>query len=126
MHRLWKNNFVRRVKPRPGEQILDMAGGTGDIAFRLAREGASVTVADINPAMLEVNGLADFGVKIEPIRDGGKMRGLVTGFRVSWWRKNEDQLKSAYTEIKRSKVGRISRLRGEDTRVVKLTLPELH
>jgi demethylmenaquinone methyltransferase/2-methoxy-6-polyprenyl-1,4-benzoquinol methylase len=31
-----------------------MAGGTGDIAFRLAAAGASVTVADINPAMLEV------------------------------------------------------------------------
>lgn len=54
MHRLWKDRFVRRVKPRRGEQILDMAGGTGDIAFRLAASGASVTVADINPAMLEV------------------------------------------------------------------------
>ena len=54
MHRLWKDRFVRRVKPRGGEQILDMAGGTGDIAFRLAVSGASVTVADINPAMLEV------------------------------------------------------------------------
>ena len=54
MHRLWKNRFVRRVKPRPGEQILDMAGGTGDIAFRMAAAGAAVTVADINPAMLEV------------------------------------------------------------------------
>lgn len=54
MHRLWKDRFVRRVKPRAGEQILDMAGGTGDIAFRLQRDGASVTVADINPAMLEV------------------------------------------------------------------------
>lgn len=54
MHRLWKDRFVRRVKPRAGEQILDMAGGTGDIAFRLQRGGASVTVADINPAMLEV------------------------------------------------------------------------
>ncbi|MEG3125610.1 class I SAM-dependent methyltransferase [Sphingomonas sp. GB1N7] len=54
MHRLWKDRFVRRVKPREGEQILDMAGGTGDIAFRLAASGASVTVADINPAMLEV------------------------------------------------------------------------
>jgi demethylmenaquinone methyltransferase/2-methoxy-6-polyprenyl-1,4-benzoquinol methylase len=54
MHRLWKDRFVRRVKPRAGEQILDMAGGTGDIAFRLAAAGASVTVADINPAMLEV------------------------------------------------------------------------
>ncbi|MDO7840948.1 class I SAM-dependent methyltransferase [Sphingomonas immobilis] len=54
MHRLWKDRFVRRVCPRGGEQILDMAGGTGDIAFRLADGGASVTVADINPQMLEV------------------------------------------------------------------------
>ncbi|WP_394648565.1 class I SAM-dependent methyltransferase [uncultured Sphingomonas sp.] len=54
MHRLWKDRFVRRVKPRAGEQILDMAGGTGDIAFRLAESGASITVADINPEMLKV------------------------------------------------------------------------
>jgi demethylmenaquinone methyltransferase / 2-methoxy-6-polyprenyl-1,4-benzoquinol methylase len=54
MHRLWKDRFVRRVKPRAGEAILDMAGGTGDIAFRLAASGAAVTVADINQDMLDV------------------------------------------------------------------------
>jgi demethylmenaquinone methyltransferase / 2-methoxy-6-polyprenyl-1,4-benzoquinol methylase len=54
MHRLWKDRFVNRVKPRPGEDILDMAGGTGDVAFRMARRGAHVTVADINADMLEV------------------------------------------------------------------------
>ena len=54
MHRLWKDRLVRRVQPRSGEQVLDMAGGTGDIAFRLAAKGAIVTVADINAAMLEV------------------------------------------------------------------------
>ena len=54
MHRLWKDRFVARVKPRAGEQILDMAGGTGDVAFRMARRGARVTVADINADMLEV------------------------------------------------------------------------
>ena len=54
MHRLWKDRFVNRVKPRPGEAILDMAGGTGDVAFRMARRGARVTVADINADMLEV------------------------------------------------------------------------
>jgi demethylmenaquinone methyltransferase/2-methoxy-6-polyprenyl-1,4-benzoquinol methylase len=54
MHRLWKDRFVNRVKPRAGETILDMAGGTGDIAFRMAKRGARVTVADINPDMLEV------------------------------------------------------------------------
>ena len=54
MHRLWKDRFVRRVKPRPGELILDMAGGTGDIAFRMQSARALITVADINPEMLGV------------------------------------------------------------------------
>ena len=54
MHRLWKERFVARVNPRAGESILDMAGGTGDIAFRMARHGALVTVSDINADMLAV------------------------------------------------------------------------
>jgi demethylmenaquinone methyltransferase/2-methoxy-6-polyprenyl-1,4-benzoquinol methylase len=54
MHRLWKAQFGRRVKPRKGEAILDMAGGTGDIAFLLAASGAQVTVADISREMLDV------------------------------------------------------------------------
>ncbi|MEO0030383.1 MAG: hypothetical protein RIS94_141 [Pseudomonadota bacterium] len=54
MHRLWKDRFVRRVKPRAGTRILDMAGGTGDIAFRMAPSGALVTVSDINQDMLDV------------------------------------------------------------------------
>ena len=54
MHRLWKDKFVRRVKPQTGEDILDMAGGTGDIAFRMEQSGAAITVADINPDMLGV------------------------------------------------------------------------
>ena len=57
MHRLWKDRFVTRVKPRAGEHILDMAGGTGDIAFRMARRGARVTVSDINADMLAVGEL---------------------------------------------------------------------
>lgn len=54
MHRLWKSHFVRKLNPRAGQAILDMAGGTGDIAFRIAASGARVTVADINPDMLAV------------------------------------------------------------------------
>src|SRR3954451_1387387 len=72
MHRLWKDRFVARVKPRAGEIILDMAGGTGDVAFRMARRGAHVTVADINADMLEVGkqraekrGLAGLGWQVE-------------------------------------------------------------
>lgn len=66
----------------------------------------------IQPAETEVNGLADFGVKIEPIRTGGTMRGLVTGFRVSWWRKDIPELQAAYSELKQPKVGRRARLMG--------------
>src|SRR3954453_13403612 len=72
MHRLWKDRFVNRVKPRPAEEILDMAGGTGDVAFRMGRRGAHVTVADINAEMLEVGreraeqrGLAGLSWKVE-------------------------------------------------------------
>ena len=77
MHRLWKDTFVRRVKPREGEQILDMAGGTGDIAFRLAAQGARVTVSDINQDMLDVG--------IERAMERG-IDGLV------WSRQNAEEL----------------------------------
>ncbi len=77
MHRLWKDRFVRRVKPQPGEMVLDMAGGTGDIAFRMADRGASVTVSDINQDMLDVG--------IERAMERG-IDGLV------WSRQNAEEL----------------------------------
>ena len=55
VHRLWKNALVDWLHPRPGMSLLDMAGGTGDIARRIqARTGgkAEVTVCDINMQML--------------------------------------------------------------------------
>lgn len=57
VHRLWKDRFVRTIRPRPGLRYLDVAGGTGDIAFRIrkvAGSGADITVCDINPEMLRV------------------------------------------------------------------------
>ncbi len=54
IHRLWKGALLDRIKPRPGAHLLDVGGGTGDIAFRfLERGGGSVTVCDINRNMLE-------------------------------------------------------------------------
>jgi demethylmenaquinone methyltransferase/2-methoxy-6-polyprenyl-1,4-benzoquinol methylase len=71
LHRRWKDRFAGEVRARAGERILDLAGGTGDIAFRLARTGARVTVADINPDMLAVGraraerlGLGDISFEI--------------------------------------------------------------
>jgi demethylmenaquinone methyltransferase / 2-methoxy-6-polyprenyl-1,4-benzoquinol methylase len=57
MHRLWKRFAVAHAAVRQGDQVLDLAGGTGDLSARLAREaGASgmVVCADINGAMLRV------------------------------------------------------------------------
>ena len=86
MHRLWKNQFVGRLRPRRGETILDMAGGTGDIAFRIARSGAAVTIADINPHMLEVGKqrAAKRGIGRDGGRDGVEM--------LSWAEENAEAL----------------------------------
>lgn len=59
MHRVWKSAFVDWLSPpkRSGWKALDVAGGTGDIAFRIleaSNRKADVTVLDINGSMLEV------------------------------------------------------------------------
>jgi demethylmenaquinone methyltransferase/2-methoxy-6-polyprenyl-1,4-benzoquinol methylase len=58
VHRLWKAALIDWLAPRPGQRIVDVAGGTGDIAFRLLeRMGEAalpVTICDINAEMLNV------------------------------------------------------------------------
>ncbi len=54
IHRLWKNRLISDLNPRAGSKLLDVAGGTGDIAFRFLQTvpTGNVTVCDINPDML--------------------------------------------------------------------------
>ena len=63
VHRIWKDAMVEWLNPQPGWRVLDVAGGTGDIAFRIAEMarqrkittgggGAALTVCDINADML--------------------------------------------------------------------------
>lgn len=56
VHRLWKAALIDWVAPRDGRRYLDVAGGTGDIAFRILGRapGARVTIADINESMVSV------------------------------------------------------------------------
>ena len=104
-HRLWKDHFVRSInpgikppktkkaqekeqEPEPGQTILDIAGGTGDIAFRMLEHCTSVNddraskiiVSDINPDMLAE----------------GKRRAKEGGFeqsgRLSWLEANAEDL----------------------------------
>ena len=56
VHRLWKNRFAAMIAPRAREKILDLAGGTGDIALRLHKRTqgrCTITVCDYSQAMLE-------------------------------------------------------------------------
>jgi len=72
LHRLWKDTLVDDLRPRDGMDIVDVAGGTGDIAFRIHRRapGARITVSDINAEMLSVG------------RDRAANRGIVDG--IDW------------------------------------------
>src|ERR1700676_2611145 len=59
LHRAWKDALVTAVNPPKsrGFSLLDLAGGTGDVAFRVLAAGGAATratVVDINPDMLEV------------------------------------------------------------------------
>ncbi len=60
MHRLWKDAFVTWLRPRAGMTIVDLAGGTGDISFRILKylrdnsADISIAVSDINHEMLKV------------------------------------------------------------------------
>lgn len=57
VHRLWKDRLVRMIRPKAGLHYLDVAGGTGDIAFRIRKAAgreANITICDINPEMLRV------------------------------------------------------------------------
>lgn len=82
IHRLWKKEFIAALAPRPGETFLDVAGGTGDIAFGIHKtlqnrpdlaalspvNGNTITVCDINESMLSVG------------RDRAIDRGWLSGF----------------------------------------------
>ncbi|HYM03770.1 MAG TPA: bifunctional demethylmenaquinone methyltransferase/2-methoxy-6-polyprenyl-1,4-benzoquinol methylase UbiE [Stellaceae bacterium] len=71
IHRLWKSALIDRLGPRPGQLLLDVAGGTGDISFRFldrAGAGARVIVCDINESMLRRG--RDRAI------DGGRLAGI--------------------------------------------------
>ena len=64
IHRLWKNHLIRRIRPKAGLSYLDVAGGTGDIAFRIhdkiqsrvqnTEKNTNITLCDLNWDMLRV------------------------------------------------------------------------
>lgn len=56
MHRLWKNFTIKEANIRPGQKVLDLAGGTGDLSKQFSKKVGSkgqVILSDINEAMLQ-------------------------------------------------------------------------
>lgn len=57
IHRIWKDQFVRMIRPKPGLHYLDVAGGTGDIALRIRKkigDDGRITLCDLDEKMLRV------------------------------------------------------------------------
>ncbi len=90
LHRLWKDRLVTKLGPFPGMHHLDVAGGTGDVAFRIAArlqklgtdgspDSGSVTVCDINHSMLEQG-------------QAKASKGIAGGHLLSWVVGNAEQL----------------------------------
>lgn len=79
IHRAWKNRLIARLRPHAGQKLLDVGGGTGDIAFKyLEAGGEDVTVFDINNEMLAVG------------RDRAIDRGVLNG--IQWMQGNAEEL----------------------------------
>lgn len=70
VHRLWKNDFVKKIKASSGQTLLDVAGGTGDIGFRFSKANpeCKVIFCDINESMLKQGKAKAY--------DQGKLKGL--------------------------------------------------
>ena len=88
IHRRWKADLIARLQPRPGEILLDLAGGTGDIARRfLGRAGKTgqVIVCDINASMVAAG------------RDRALDDGVLSG--ITWLVGNAEELPIADSSI---------------------------
>ena len=109
VHRLWKKAFVHQAAPRAGETFLDLAGGTGDIAFALGEAGAHVAVCDYNEQMLRQGRkrAADRGLLAGPAWVAGDAQALpfpaaaMDGVTIAFGLRNVTEPAKALGEIRR-------------------------
>jgi len=87
------------------EEIRDLLG----VADGELERFANLNAWALKPAAVEVNALADFGVKLEPIKQGRK----VVSVKFSWWAKSETELREAFSELRRHRTGRKARISGK-------------
>ena len=99
-------NMDRSIETFPIERFRELMGVPPKTYARADNFQRKV----IDPALLEVNGLSDMGVRIELGRLHS--RAPIHSVTVAWWRKTGDDFRAAIEERTRSKLGRMARLRG--------------
>ena len=104
-----RGNMERSIERFPIQKVRDLLGVPADAYGR----GNDLMRFVIEPAVLEVNGLSEYGIRIDPER--AHSRAPITAISLVWWKKTGDDYRATQHERQRSKIGRKARLRGEVT-----------
>ena len=102
-----RTNLDRCIETIPIKKFRELVGVPPDAYER----GDNFMRFVIKPALLEINGLSDMGVRIELIRK--HVRAPIEAVSICWWRKSGDDFRAAIAERSRSKVGRMARLKAQ-------------
>jgi demethylmenaquinone methyltransferase / 2-methoxy-6-polyprenyl-1,4-benzoquinol methylase len=104
IHRLWKRSLVRQAAPAGGQNIVDLAGGTGDVAALMAGPGRRVIVCDPSLPMMAV-GRARGHAGVEWLEGTGEAIPLpsasVDTLTIAFGIRNVTRIEDALTEILR-------------------------
>lgn len=104
IHRLWKRSLARAVRPVSGQVVVDLAGGTGDVARLLAGRGARVVVCDPSPRMMAV-GRGRCPPEVEFVEGSAESMPFAAGsvdvLTISFGLRNVTSLTAALAEIHR-------------------------
>jgi len=101
-----RRNMDRCIETFTMDRFRELLGVKQD-AYRI---GFDFHRSVVEPAVLEVNGLSDMGVRVDLHRK--HIRAPFHGVTMAWWRKSPEEMAAAVRERNRSKVGRMARLKG--------------
>ena len=100
-------NMDRCIEPFPLPRFRELLG----VPPGAYERGNDFIKRVIGPAVLEVNGLSEYGVRVDV--DRAYSRAPITGVTLGWWKKESDAYRATHAERQRSKLGRMARLKGE-------------